>query len=85
MVVTCNARKRLFPRPKRKFTSEWVAKTWSGTTPTYGTYFWSDGTNVYYSNKTNQYVLTANGWEAKTWGGLSSFIGSYIWFYAYEF
>ena len=42
-------------------------------------YIWSDGTNIYYSYGTNQYVLNGDTWEAKTWNGLTKFYASGIW------
>lgn len=42
-----------------KNAGEWVAKTWYGYQGTAGKYIWSDGTNIYYSLRTDQYVLTA--------------------------
>lgn len=83
MQVSCNTIKRLFPTPRRRFTSEWIARTWEGAyqiVNSYsGSYIWTDGTNIYYSNKTLQGVLTESGWAVKTWNGLSQFFGSYIW------
>ena len=42
---------------------------------------WTDGTNIYYSNGTNQYVLdvATSTWSVKTWTGFTSFNGSQIW------
>ena len=44
-----------------------------------GQYVWSDGTDIYYSDWSAQYVLNGNTWVAKTWNGLTTFYGKYIW------
>lgn len=58
----------------------------SGVTPaivngTLGDCYWTDGTNIYYSNGNTHYVLNkeTNTWERKTWNGLTTFTGSKIW------
>ena len=66
---------------KPKMSKVWSPKTWTGFTSFAGNYIWTDGTNIYYSSGTNQYVLdpATSSWSAKTWSGLSSFAGSSIW------
>lgn len=61
--------------------NQWDEKTWSGLSSHDGIDMWSDGTNFYYSNGYNQYVLdkTTETWSPKTWTGLTSFNGRYIW------
>jgi len=59
--------------------SKWQVKTWKGSTPTFGTHIWSDGTNIYYSHTDGQYVLNGDTWEAKSWNGFTPTSGSYIW------
>jgi hypothetical protein len=57
----------------------WAIKTWNiGFNPKY---IWTDGTNIYYSNDTAQYVLnkTTSTWRTKTWDGLMYFTGDDIW------
>lgn len=63
------------------FTSTWSAKSWTGLTSFSGGNIWSDGTNIYYSGSSNQYVLdkSTSTWSAKTWNGFSNLNGSYIW------
>ena len=59
----------------------WETKTWSGLTSFYGQAIWSDGTDIYYSNGSNQYVLnkSTSTWSTKSWSGLTSFEGIYVW------
>ena len=59
----------------------WVSKTWNGLTNFQGQYVWSDGTNIYYSMNSMQYVLnkSTSTWTAKTWSGYSYIDGRYIW------
>lgn len=59
----------------------WNAKTWSGLTNFNGCNVWSDGTDIYYSSGSNQYVLdkTTSTWSSKTWTGLTNFNGYGIW------
>ena len=47
----------------------------------YGADTWTDGTNIYYSSGSNQYVLdkTTSTWSAKTWSGIDTFFGYNIW------
>ena len=40
---------------------------------------WSDGTDIYYSDGSAQYVLNGNTWVAKTWNGIASIWGRDIW------
>ena len=57
----------------------WAAKTWNVDID--GRHIWTDGTDIYYSKSTSQYVLdtTTSTWNEKTWTGLTNFDGSYIW------
>ena len=59
----------------------WETKTWTGLTNFSGEYIWSDGTNIYYSKDSTQYVLNrlTSTWSAKTWSGLTSFRGDSVW------
>lgn len=61
--------------------NRWDEKTWPGLPSHNGFDMWSDGTNSYYSNGYNQYVLdkTTGTWSPKTWTGLTSFNGRYVW------
>ena len=56
-----------------------TAKTWNGLTNFDGYRIWTDGTNIYYSKDTQQYILRGDTWEKYTWNGLTSFIGNMIW------
>ena len=60
---------------------KWSAKTWSGLTNFIGSSVWTDGTKIYYSNSTVQYVLdkATSTWNVKTWNGLTNFNGQDIW------
>jgi hypothetical protein len=59
----------------------WESKAWSGLTSFSGQNVWSDGTDIYCSTASDQYVLNkaTSTWSAKTWNGLTSFNGAYIW------
>ena len=61
--------------------SDFMRKYWSGFTNFNGSNIWTDGTDIYCSRGTNQYVLdkATSTWTAKTWSGLTSFYGSNIW------
>lgn len=53
---------------------QWEIKTWNGVENPNPGYIWTDGTNIYYSDTTNNYVLNkeTSTWETKTWNGLST-------------
>ena len=59
----------------------WTDKTWTGLTSFGGLDIWTDGSDIYYSQGSNQYVLdvSTSTWTAKTWIGLTEFNGRYIW------
>ena len=59
----------------------WGKKTWNGLNKPDGKLVWTDGTGIYYSSGTSQYVLdkSTSTWSAKTWNGLSNFDGNRIW------
>ena len=65
----------------RQKTNVWRFKEWNNYTPYIASSVWTDGTNVYYSDGSNQYVLdkSTSTWNPKTWSGLSSFDGYGIW------
>lgn len=50
-----------------KHNDTWKVKTWNGLADFNGRYVWSDGTHIYYSKETEQYVLNGDTWEPKTW------------------
>ena len=56
-------------------------KTWNGFTKISGDGIWTDGENIYYSDREKQYVLdkTTDTWNEKTWNGLTSFLANSIW------
>jgi len=64
-----------------QYGSTWTSKTWWGLASFHGTYIWTDGENIYYSNNSYQYVLdkATLTWTSKTWNGLTKFFGQYIW------
>ena len=41
-----------------KDTSTWYQKSWNGFNNITGRYIWTDGTDIYYSYGSDQYVLT---------------------------
>ena len=68
--------------------SSFEEKTWNGLTNFYANCIWTDGTNIYYSYGSEQYVLNqeTSTWEVTEWGkrlenGASMFYpqGDYIW------
>ena len=71
---------------------KWFEKEWNGLTDFRGDYIWSDGNNIYYSNKTTHYVLdkSTSTWSQKTWAGLTNFSANNVWtdgdniYYSYE-
>ncbi len=40
---------------------------------------WTDGTDIYYSSDSTQYVKENGKWVPKTWAGLTSFNGEHVW------
>lgn len=62
---------------------KWIEKVWNGLSNFNGAYIWTDGTNIYYSDESSQYVLNrdTDTWVEKTWDGIdtSLFYGSYVW------
>ena len=44
-----------------------------------GKNIWTDGTNTYYSNGSEHYVLNGDTWETKVWNGTTSFLVDDIW------
>ena len=58
-----------------------VSKAWNGLRRFYGYNIWTDGSNIYYSESTTQYVLDkdTSTWTTKAWNGLSKFHGNRIW------
>lgn len=60
---------------------DWMPKAWIGLTSFKGSAVWTDDTDIYYSNETDQYVLdkATSTWAEKTWTGLTSFNGDNIW------
>ena len=62
-------------------TSTFTTKTWSGESFFgMGAHIWTDGVNIYYSNRDEHYVLDGDAWKPKVWHGLSIIRGGdYIW------
>ncbi|MBQ7327161.1 MAG: hypothetical protein IJW93_06795 [Clostridia bacterium] len=61
------------------FSNTLMPKVWKGETVSNGNYIWSDGTNMYCSYYSYQYVLNGDTWEAKTWNGFTPQEASSIW------
>ena len=59
----------------------WIPKTWTGLTNFDGNYIWTDGTDIYFSIGSNQYVLdkSTSTWTTKTWNGYNNILGEEIW------
>ncbi len=59
----------------------WKQKTWSGLSSFVGDKIWTDGTDIFYSNGSDQYVLNkaTSTWNAKTWAGLNDLYGNNVW------
>ena len=66
---------------KKPLGGNWTTKTWTGLTDCNGGLIWTDGTNIYCSNRASQYVLdvATSTWSVKNWTGLTSFFGDNIW------
>ena len=62
-----------------KEADDWNPKIWNGYTDIDGDNVWTDGTNIYYSMGSAQYVLnkSTSTWTAKTWN--ITLAGSQIW------
>lgn len=63
------------------YLNKWESHIWGGLAIFNGNDVWTDGTNIYYSHGTGQYILNkdTNTWEPVTWNGLTDFNGSNIW------
>ena len=62
--------------------STWETKTFYVSPPRIsGDLVWTDGTNIYYSNGSDQFVLnkSTNTWSTKSWNGVTNFRGDSIW------
>ena len=74
---------RIYSTKTRGSPYKWESKTWNGFTSfnDYNANIWTDGTDIYYSYGTNQYVLNreTSTWRSKTWSGLTMFDGYNIW------
>jgi hypothetical protein len=57
----------------------WQKKTWNGLSDFSSHYVWSDGTNIYWSYGSEQYVLNGDTWEVKTWKGFTDLYGVNVW------
>ena len=59
----------------------WAAQKWKWLTDLDRERIWTDGTNIYYSNETEQYQLDKlnSNWSEKTWNGLTAFDGQFVW------
>ena len=82
--TSCSTMRLLNLPSDYKASDVWEAKTWKGLTSFTPNHVWTDGTNIYYSNGSEQYVLNGDTWVTKTWNGfpsekISQFKGEYIW------
>ena len=68
------------PEPEPTTKDTWSVKTWRGLTSLDGKNIWTDGTNVYYSSLSSNYVLNkeTSTWETKDWGSRNP-LGSDVW------
>ena len=57
----------------------WKDKKWSAQLCLNKNNVWTDGSNIYYSDREMSYKFNGNNWEKKTWSGLTDLYGSYIW------
>ena len=64
-----------------KYTNNWSAKTWSGSTSVDGNNVWTDGDDIYYSYNGSNYILdeATSTWSVKEWAGLTNFSGNNVW------
>lgn len=62
-------------------TLNWKEITFNGFDNIVGKKVWTDGTNTYFSDGSNQYAFNSatNTWISKSWYGLTSFDGSRVW------
>ena len=51
---------------KLYFTTDEIIRCWKGFTNLSSSNIWTDGTNYYYSNGTEQYILNGTTWEPMT-------------------
>ena len=70
-------------RVLNKSTLTWGSNITVASTNVNSYYYWTDGTNVYYSNGSTQKIWdkTNRNWVNKTWTGLTSFNGNEVFFY----
>ena len=59
----------------------WTTMNWKGLSSFNALNIWNDGTNVYYSSGTEQYILDKNNqtWLEMTWNGINSVSGQNVW------
>ena len=62
--------------------STFTPTSWTGLSNPTAWYIWSDGNNIYYSFKEQQYILNKNigNWSPKSWN-VSDLNGGFIWHY----
>lgn len=75
-----------YPQYKFLGNDTWERVTWyktvGGTTSEFmfnGSYVWTDGTDMYYSQGYVQFKLNGDTWEQTSWTGLSSFSTQNLW------
>ena len=59
----------------------WTTMNWNGLSSFNALNIWSDGTNIYYSSGTEQYILDKNNhtWLEMTWNGFRIINGQNVW------
>jgi hypothetical protein len=71
------------PILNQKYGNHWSTMTWWGFTSFVGNKIWTDGTDIYYSQDSDQYVLdkSTHTWSTMIWTGYTNFYGgrSSIW------
>lgn len=80
-VATTGSYNDLEDAPNWTSVADTEPKTWEGISAFTGEKIWSDGTDIYYSNDANQYVLdkATSTWSQKTWNGLTNFSATDLW------
>ena len=63
------------------YLNNWTSHEQIGISLTFSNRMWTDGTNIYFSNVSSQYVLDISTltWTTKTWNSFSLIDGRYVW------
>lgn len=76
--TSCNTMRLLALPSGYSHSNSFAPKKWQGCSPV-AKNIWTDGTNIYYSYNSTQYVLDGDTWVEKTWKGLTNFCGVNVW------